>query len=110
MTLDRIHVDTIARLASAIAKGVDDEDNEDVTRRVWAEFLDPLRADGRVVLEPLDEQALHAVPTEEAVLFDRPSARNGSRNSAHTRRVTSSLSSSSTPLAIAEASRAIVST
>ena len=72
MTLDRIHVDTIARLASAIAKGVDDEDNEDVTRRVWAEFLDPLRADGRVVLEPLDEQALHAVPTEEAVLFDRP--------------------------------------
>lgn len=72
MTLDRIHVDTIARLASAIAEGVDDEDNEDVTRRVWAEFLDPLRADGRVVLEPLDEQTLHAVPTEEAVLFDRP--------------------------------------
>ncbi|MEZ3143943.1 DNA double-strand break repair nuclease NurA [Halobaculum sp. MBLA0143] len=72
MTLDRIHVDTVARLASAIAAGVDDEDNEDVTRRVWDEFLDPLRAEGRVVLEPMGEQALYAVATEDAVLDDRP--------------------------------------
>ena len=72
MTLDRIHVDTVARLASAIAAGVDSEDNDEVTRRVWEEFLDPLRADGRVVLEPLAEQSLYAVETADAVLDDRP--------------------------------------
>mgnify|MGYP002760570629 CR=1 FL=1 len=72
MTLDRIHVDTVAHLASAIADGVDDRDHDDLAERVWTEFLDPLREDGRPVVEPLGEQERRVMDLEDAVLADRP--------------------------------------
>ncbi|MFB6193847.1 MAG: DNA double-strand break repair nuclease NurA, partial [Halobaculum sp.] len=72
MTLDRIHVETITRLASAVAAGSDEERDTELAETVWTEFLNPLRADGRVVLEPLDDQRRRATPVEEAALADRP--------------------------------------
>ncbi|AUX08491.1 NurA domain-containing protein [Halalkaliarchaeum desulfuricum] len=72
MTLDPIHVDNIARLASAIAEDVDDTDHDDLAATVWAEWLSPLRRGGRVVCEPVDEQELRAVPIDDAALADRP--------------------------------------
>lgn len=74
MTLDRIHVDTIAHLASAIADGVDDSDYEEIAEEVWMDFLDPLYEDGRVVIEPLDEDCHERrfTPMEEAAVAERP--------------------------------------
>ncbi|MGM0590408.1 MAG: DNA double-strand break repair nuclease NurA [Halobacteriota archaeon] len=72
MTLDPVHVDGIASLASAIARGVDDADYDDLARRVWTDWLDPLSTDGRVVVEPLDEQRLQTVKTEDIALSDPP--------------------------------------
>jgi hypothetical protein len=72
VTLDRIHVETIAHLASAIADGVDDRDHDDLARTVWDDFLDPLRADGRVVVEPLGERQLRQMDLDDAALAERP--------------------------------------
>ncbi|MEZ3115247.1 DNA double-strand break repair nuclease NurA [Halobaculum sp. MBLA0147] len=73
MTLDRIHVDTVAHLASAIADGVDDRDHADLAERVWTDFLDPLYDEGREVVAPLgDGQELRVAPLEDAVLAERP--------------------------------------
>lgn len=72
MTLDPIHVDTIAHLASAIADGVDDGDHDDLAGNVWAEWLDPLRDGGRPVVEPVDGHELRRVSVEDAALADRP--------------------------------------
>ena len=72
MTLDPVHVDTIAYLASAIADGVDDADHDDLAGTAWAEWLDPLHDDGRVVLEALGDHELRRTPVEDAALADRP--------------------------------------
>ena len=72
MTLDPVHVDTIAHLASAIADGVDDGDHDDLAARAWGEWLDPLREDGRPTVEPLGERRLRRTPLAEAALADRP--------------------------------------
>ena len=66
MTLDPVHVDGIARLASAIADGVDDGDQGDLAENVWAEWLDPLRRSGRSIVEPVAEQR-----RREALLRER---------------------------------------
>jgi hypothetical protein len=72
MTLDRVHVDGIARLASAIAKAVDDADHADLAETVWEEFLDPLRHNSRTVVEPVDEKRRQSVETEDVALADAP--------------------------------------
>lgn len=72
MTLDPIHVDNIARLASAIAEDVDDADHDDLASAVWENWLAPLRRGGRVVCEPVDEHELRAVPIDDAALAERP--------------------------------------
>ncbi|XVH32177.1 DNA double-strand break repair nuclease NurA [Haloferacaceae archaeon DSL9] len=72
MTLDPIHVDTIARLASTIADGTDDSDHEDLARTVWDEWLTPLTVGDRRIIEPVDEHALRAVPTDDIALAERP--------------------------------------
>ena len=55
MTLDPVHYEGIARLARRIQYDVDETDHRDVAETVWREYLDPLVADDRRVLEPLDE-------------------------------------------------------
>ncbi|WP_313691132.1 DNA double-strand break repair nuclease NurA [Halorarum halobium] len=72
MTLDPIHVDTIAYLASAIADGVDDGDHDDLAGTVWTDWLDPLRDDGRPVIEPVGEHELRRASVEDAALAERP--------------------------------------
>ena len=72
MTLDPVHVDGIARLAGRVSSGVDERDQQDVAETVWAEFLDPLRADGEAVLEPLEEVTRHTGDVEDLALQDPP--------------------------------------
>jgi hypothetical protein len=74
MTLDRVHVDGIARLASAIARSVDDSDHGDLAERVWEEFLDPLRTGSRVVVDPIGEKRRRSVATEDVALAEPPFA------------------------------------
>lgn len=72
MTLDPVHVDGIAALAGAIARTVDDSDHPALAQTVWREWLDPLRSDGRVVVEPLGERRLRAVAVDDVALSDPP--------------------------------------
>jgi hypothetical protein len=72
MTLDRVHVDGIARLASAIASSVDDSDHGDLATQVWEGFLDPLRDGSRVVVEPVSEQRLRTADIDAVALADAP--------------------------------------
>jgi len=73
VTLDPVHVDSIADLAAYLARNVDDTDHVDVAARVWADFLDPLYdPDGRAVLEPVDEKRLRTVDAEDVALADAP--------------------------------------
>jgi len=73
VTLDPVHVDSIADLAAYLARNVDDADHGDVAARVWADFLDPLYdPDGRAVLEPVGEKRLRAVDAEDIALADTP--------------------------------------
>ena len=72
VTLDPVNVDGIAALASAIARTVDDSDHDDFARTVWREWLDPLRADGTAVVEPLGEQRLGRVAVDDVALLDPP--------------------------------------
>ncbi|KTG09323.1 nuclease [Haloprofundus marisrubri] len=72
MTLDPVHVDGIAALARELAENVDDTDHTDLARTVWDEWLDPLRYDGRTVVEPLGEQSLRAADIDDIALADRP--------------------------------------
>jgi len=74
MTLDPIHFDGIAGLARRIDHGADDRDRRAFAETVWNEFLDPLRdtEDGRIVLEPLDEQARRLVDCEDVALSEAP--------------------------------------
>ncbi|WP_152042835.1 DNA double-strand break repair nuclease NurA [Salinigranum salinum] len=72
MTLDRVHVDGIARLASAIARAVDDADHGDLAERVWEGFLDPLRDGSRIVAEPVAEKRLRSVTIDDVALAESP--------------------------------------
>ena len=72
MTLDPVHVDGIARLASQIEQGVDEQDHRAFAETVWNEFLDPLVLDGRAVLEPIDEQRRRKVAMQDAALQAPP--------------------------------------
>ena len=72
MTLDPVHVDGIARLAGQITSAVDETEHRELAETVWDEFLDPLRADGTVVLEPLGEQERCRVDVQDAALQERP--------------------------------------
>jgi hypothetical protein len=72
MTLDRVHVDGIARLAGAIANSVDDSDHGELAEHVWEGFLDPLRDGSRVVVEPVGERRRRSVAIEDVALADPP--------------------------------------
>jgi len=72
MTLDPVHVDGIARLAGRITRDVPDTDHREMAETVWAEFLDPLYADGDPVLEPMGDQRRRRVDTEDVALRDDP--------------------------------------
>ncbi|WP_336025264.1 DNA double-strand break repair nuclease NurA [Halobellus salinisoli] len=73
MTLDPVHVDSIADLAAYLARHVDDADHVDVAAQIWEHFLDPLYgSDGRVVLEPVDERRLRAANAEDVALATPP--------------------------------------
>ncbi|WP_224449013.1 DNA double-strand break repair nuclease NurA [Haloprofundus salilacus] len=72
MTLDPVHVDGIAALARTLADSVDDTDHTDLARTVWEEWLDPLRDDGRTVVEPLGERSLRAADIDDVALTERP--------------------------------------
>ncbi|MEY7851566.1 DNA double-strand break repair nuclease NurA [Natrarchaeobius sp. A-rgal3] len=70
MTLDPVHFDGIAQLARRIDHGADERDRRAFAETVWAEFLDPLRSDGRTILEPVDEQTRRLVDCEEIALAE----------------------------------------
>ena len=72
MTLDPVHVEGIAALARRIGREVDDGEHEGFARTVWEEYLDPLRGDGRTLLEPVDDLARGAVDLEDVALCEAP--------------------------------------
>ena len=72
MTLDPVHVEEIGSLAREIGRDVDDADHDDLADRVWNEFLDPLRVDGTVVLEPIEDCRRSLVEIDRVALLDRP--------------------------------------
>jgi hypothetical protein len=72
MTLDPVHVNGIAELAGAIARTVDDGDHGDLARTVWDEWLDPLVAGGRTVVEPLGERRLRTADIDDVALAEPP--------------------------------------
>jgi hypothetical protein len=72
MTLDPVHFDGIAELAGRIDHGADERDRRAFAETVWEEFLDPLRQNGRVVLEPIDDRSRRLVDCEDVALTDRP--------------------------------------
>ena len=74
MTLDPVHVDGIADLAGVLARHVDATDHDDLALTAFEEWLDPLRVDGRTVVEPLDERRLRSVPVDDVALVDAPYA------------------------------------
>ncbi len=75
MTLDPVHVDGIARLASRVGAGVADTDREALAATAWEEYLDPLFAspeDDRPVLEPLADHRRRAVSIPDVALTEPP--------------------------------------
>jgi hypothetical protein len=72
VTLDPVHRNGIAELASAIAQSVDASDHADLAETAWAEWLSPLRRDGRVVLDPLGEHRRRVAAVDEVALVDPP--------------------------------------
>lgn len=72
MTLDPVHFEGIAALARQVGREVADGDHQGFAERVWEEFLDPLVADGRRVLEPVDRQFRKRVSIEDAALCEQP--------------------------------------
>ena len=72
MTLDPVHVDGIARLASAIADGVDDGDQANLAETVWMEWLDPLRRRGRNIVEPVGERRRRKAMIDDVALIQAP--------------------------------------
>ena len=72
MTLDPVHFDGIVDLARRIRPGVDETDHREFATTVWEEFLDPLRRDDVVVIEPLDEQSRRSVDVQSIALAEDP--------------------------------------
>jgi len=73
MTLDPVHVDGIATLASRVTDSIDDTDHTELAAEAWSEFLDPLYgSDGNVVLEPLGEHGRRRVTTSDIALAAEP--------------------------------------
>jgi len=72
MTLDPVHVDEIADLAGYLATRVDATDHDDLARTAFEEWLDPLRVDGRSVVEPLGDRRLRSVAVDDVALVDDP--------------------------------------
>jgi len=72
MTLDPVHVDGIAELATRVTQQVDDRDHTELAVRAFEEFLDPLVRDGEVVLEPLEEVERQMVPIDDVALAESP--------------------------------------
>jgi len=70
VTLDPVQFEGITQLARRITRSVDETDQQQFVDTVWAEFLDPLVDDGRVVLEPLGEQRRCEVSIEDVALQD----------------------------------------
>ncbi|ELY89952.1 DNA double-strand break repair nuclease NurA [Natrialba taiwanensis] len=71
MTLDPVHFDGIAQLARRIDHGADERDRREFAETVWESFLDPLRDDGRTILEPVDERSRRLVDCEAVALRER---------------------------------------
>jgi catechol 2,3-dioxygenase-like lactoylglutathione lyase family enzyme len=72
MTLDPVHFDGIADLAGRISRRVDATDHGEFADTVYEEFLDPLVADGRRVIEPVDELRRRRIDVEDAALQPAP--------------------------------------
>ena len=72
MTLDPVHFDGIARLAGRISRSVEATDHDAFAETVFEEFLDPLWADGRRVLEPLGEVRRRRIDVQDAALQEAP--------------------------------------
>jgi len=72
MTIDPVHYDGIAALADRIAHDADPEAHRDLAETVWKDHLDPLRKDGKAVLEPIDSVRRKAAPIEDLALQDAP--------------------------------------
>ena len=71
MTLDPVHVDGIAQLASRVGQHVDDMDHGAVAERAWNEFLEPLY-DDEVVLDPLGDRERQKVAIQDVALVESP--------------------------------------
>ncbi|MFB6086432.1 MAG: DNA double-strand break repair nuclease NurA [Halodesulfurarchaeum sp.] len=72
MTIDPVHYDGIASLASRIRHDADPEAHRDLAETVWANHLDPLRTDGKAVLEPVESVTRRAAPIDDLALQDSP--------------------------------------
>lgn len=70
MTLDPVHFKGITQLAGRIKRNIDASDHRDFATTVWDEWLDPLRNDGEIVVEPIDEQHRRMVQIEDIALSD----------------------------------------
>ena len=69
MPLDPVHVDGIDSLARRIRDDYDDPDDTDDVDALW-EFLDPLRDNGKPVLEPVGDLRRRSVSLEGIALID----------------------------------------
>ncbi len=73
MTLDPVHVEGIADLATRVTDSIDDSDHTELAERAWQEFLDPLYdTDGNVALEPLDKHTRSKVSIDDIALETPP--------------------------------------
>jgi hypothetical protein len=72
MTLDPVHVDGIAQLATRISQRVADTDHRALAETVWEDFLDPLYVDDQAVLTPMDEQVRRRVDVQDVALRESP--------------------------------------
>lgn len=72
MTLDPVHFDGIARLAGRISQHVDTSDHGAFAETVFSNYLDPLRYDGRPIVEPIDEVRRRRIDIEDAALQESP--------------------------------------
>ncbi len=72
MTLDPVHFDGIAQLAGRIDQRVDATDHSAFADTVFEEFLDPLWADGKRIIEPVDELRRRRIDLADAALQAAP--------------------------------------
>ncbi|MCH7661780.1 MAG: DNA double-strand break repair nuclease NurA [Euryarchaeota archaeon] len=72
MTLDPVHVKEIASLAHQVGRRIDTADHRTTAERAWTDLLDPLVANNRRIMEPVDRQYRKRVTIEDAALCDPP--------------------------------------